>query len=167
MYSVDEAGDIDWWAESDGSQHSSQSEEEMHFCMLRESNVQNQRHEVHQKEDAEKGWTQGKYDERPRKHRERSEVNTRTRYQALSILETISEEDEAEEPMYVFDKSDNGKWIREETVVDRGAVECVTSRKRMPHVRLEETPESRRGETWTCAGGTDIKKSTGGPIWAP
>ena len=29
MYSVDEVGDIDWWAQSDGSQHSSQSEEEI------------------------------------------------------------------------------------------------------------------------------------------
>ena len=29
--------------------------------------------------------------------------------------------------MYVFDKSDNDKWVREEAVVDNGAVECVTS----------------------------------------
>ena len=29
MYSVDKVGDIDWWAQSDGSQHSSQSEEEI------------------------------------------------------------------------------------------------------------------------------------------
>ena len=59
IFSVDEAGDIDWWAQSDGSQHSSQSEEEIHFCMLSDCKVQNQRHEVHQKEDAERGWTQG------------------------------------------------------------------------------------------------------------
>ena len=32
---------------------------------------------------------------------------------------------------------------REEAVVDSGAVECVTSRKRM--------------RTWTCAGGNEIK----------
>ena len=57
----------------------------------------------------------------------------------------------------MFDKSDNGKWIREEAVVDSGAVECVASKKRMPHLRLEETPESRRAETWTCGGGNDIK----------
>ena len=28
----------------------------------------------------------------------------------------------------------------------------------MPDIRVEETPESRRGETWTCAGGKEIKK---------
>ena len=41
----------------------------------------------------------------------------------------IREEDKAEEPIYVFDKSDHGKWIREEAVVDSGAVECVTSKR--------------------------------------
>ena len=45
--------------------------------------------------------------------------------------------------MYVFDQSDNGRWIREEAVVDSGVVECVTSKKGMPHLRVEETPESR------------------------
>ena len=60
-YSLDEAGDIDWWAQPDGSQHSSQSEEEIHFCMPSESKVQNQRREVHQKEDAKRGWTLGKF----------------------------------------------------------------------------------------------------------
>ena len=68
-------------------------------------------------------------------------------YRAPSIPETIREEDEAEEPTYVLDKSDSCKWIKEEAVVDSGAVECVTSKKTMPHERLEETPESRRGET--------------------
>ena len=62
-----------------------------------------------------------KIQERPRRHR-----------QALSSLETVSEEDETEEPIYVFDNSDTGKWVREEAVVDSGAVECVTSKKRMP-----------------------------------
>ena len=41
--SFDEAGDIDWRSQSDGSQHRSQSEEEIHFCMLSEGKVQNQR----------------------------------------------------------------------------------------------------------------------------
>ena len=45
----------------------------------------------------------------------------------------------------VFDKWANGKWVREEAVVDSCAVECVTSRKRQPLLRVEETPESRRG----------------------
>ena len=158
IYSVDEAGDIDWWAQSDGSHHSSQSEEEIHFCMLSESKVQNQRHEVHQKKDAERGWTQEKFKTDQRKHRQGRRVNTNNRYQALSILETIREEDEADEPTYVFDKSDTGKWIREDAVVDSGAFECVTSKEIMPHLTVEETPESRRGETWTCAGGNEIRK---------
>ena len=58
----------------------------------------------------------------------------------------------------VLDKSDTGKWVSEEAVVDSGSVECVTSKNRMPHLRVEETPESRRGETWSCAGGNEIKK---------
>ena len=62
-----------------------------------------------------------------------------------SILETIREKDEAEEPFSVFDKSDNGRWIREEAVVDSGAVGCVTSKKSMSHL-------------WTGAGGNEIKK---------
>ena len=93
-----------------------------------------------------------------RKHRQGRGVNTHSRDQARSILESTREEDEAEEPTHVFDQSDNGKWLREEAVVDSGAVECVTSKKRMPHLRAEETPESRRGETCTCAGGNEIKK---------
>ena len=51
--------------------------------------------------------------------------HTHNRYQARSILETTREEDEAEEPTHVFDQSDNGKWLREEAVVDSVAVECV------------------------------------------
>ena len=147
----DEAGDMGWWVQSDGSQHS--LEEDIHLCLLSARKMQNQRHEAHRKKDAERGWTQGEF-----KNVQGEESTHNKRYQALSILETIREEDEAEEPTYVFDKSDNGKWIREEAVVDSCAVECVTSKKRMPHVRVQETPESRRGETWTCAGGIEIKK---------
>ena len=43
----------------------------------------------------------------------------------------------------MFDKTDDGKWVREEAVVDSGAVECVTSKKRMPRLKVEEAPESR------------------------
>ena len=93
-----------------------------------------------------------------RRHRQRRGVNTYNRYQQLSMLETIREDDEAEEPKNVIDKSDSSKWIREEAVVDSGSVECVTSKKRMLYLRVEGTPESRRGETWTCAGGNEIKK---------
>ena len=58
----------------------------------------------------------------------------------------------------LFDKSDTGKWVSEEAVVESGSVECVTSKNRMPHLRVEETPESRRGETCTCAGGTRSRR---------
>ena len=77
--------------------------------------------------------------------------------QALSILETVREEDCGGTDSCV--RQLGGKWVREEAVVDSGAVECVTSRKRMPHWRVEETAESRRRQTWTCTctGGNEIK----------
>ena len=59
---------------------------------LQAEQVLNRRHEVHQKEDAERGWTQGEFKDVQWKHR----VNTHNRDQALSILETIRGEDEAE-----------------------------------------------------------------------
>ena len=60
----------------------------------------------------------------------------------------------------IFSMSDgaDGKWVKEEAVVDSGATDCVTSRKRFPHVSVMSTEESRRGETWSCAGGKTIKK---------
>ena len=45
----------------------------------------------------------------------------------------------------MFYDNENGRGIKEEAVVDSGAVECVTSRMRVPHLKVEETPESRRG----------------------
>ena len=75
-YSVDDTGD--WWAQSDESQQGSQSEEEIHFCMLSEGEVQNQRHEVHQREDAERGWTQGDSKNVQRKDRQGRGINTHT-----------------------------------------------------------------------------------------
>ena len=81
-------------------------------------------------------------------------IPLRNRFQMLGILESErSDDDDLEAPIYVFDDNENGRWIKEEAVVDSGAVECVKSRNRVPHFKVEETPESRRGETWTCAGG--------------
>ena len=75
----------------------------------------------------------------------------------LTLCKLVREEDdETEKPMYVFDNSDRGKWVREGLVANSGAFECVTSKKRMLRLRAEETPESRRGETWTCAGAHEI-----------
>ena len=97
----------------DGSQHGSQSEEEIRFCMLSESKVQNQRREVHQKEDAERGWSQGEVKNVQRKYLQRRGVNTHNRYQALSILETIreEEEEEAEEPIYHLTENDHRRDV--------------------------------------------------------
>ena len=43
-------------------------------------------------------------------------------------------------------------------MVDSGTVECITTRERVPPLSVEETPESRRRETWTFAGGKKIRK---------
>ena len=42
--------------------------------------------------------------------------------------------------------------LKKEAVVDNGAVECVASRIRVPHLRVQDTPQSMRGEIRTCAG---------------
>ena len=127
IYSANEARDIDWWTQSDESQDSSHPEEESDSCMLRESKVLCQRCEVHQEGD---GWTQGRFKNVQRRHRQGGGVNTHNRQQTLNILENFRE-DEAEEPTCVFDMSDSGKWVRE-AVSDSGGVKCVTSKKRMP-----------------------------------
>jgi hypothetical protein len=50
------------------------------------------------------------------------------------------------------------QWVKEEAAVDSGAADCVANRDRFPHLEVFETPESMRGEHWTCAGGKEIKK---------
>ena len=63
---------------------------------------------------------------------------THKTYQAFSFLELAREEDDpTEKPTCGFVKYDNGKSVREELVVDSGAVECVTSRKRMPRLTVD------------------------------
>ena len=57
-----------------------------------------------------------------------------------------------EAPIFVSEDNENGRRINDE-VVDIGAAECVMSRMRVSHVNVGEIPKSRRGETWTCAGG--------------
>ena len=97
------------------------------------------------KKDAERGWTQEKFKTDQRKHRQGRRVNTNNRYQALSIWRPSERKTRQMKPTYVFDESDTGKWIREDAVVDSGAFECVTSKEIMPHLTVEETPESLRG----------------------
>jgi hypothetical protein len=62
------------------------------------------------------------------------------------------------EEMILSVTEDGFTWHKEEAVVDSGAIDCVTSRKRFPHLRVQSTPESERGESWTCAGGKKIAK---------
>ena len=82
-----------------------------------------------------------------------------SKFQALGVLEYAHDEsEEAEAPLYVVDDTNRGRWIKEEAVVDSGAVECVASRERVPHLRVEETLQSMRGEIWTCAGEKEIKE---------
>ena len=86
----------------------------------------------------------------------------RNMFQMLGILESKrDDDDDVEAPIHVFDDNENGRWIKGEAVVDSVAVDCATSRKRVPRLKVEETPESRRGETWTCAGGKEIKNECG------
>ena len=66
-----------------------------------------------------------------------------TNIEHAAFVETVGEEDETEKRMYVLDRLDSGKWAREEAVVDSGAVECASSRRGLPHLRVAETPESR------------------------
>ena len=63
------------------------------------------------------------------------------------------------EPDCIMACEDQGyKWVKEEAAVDSGAVDCVANGDRFPHLEVMETPESMRGEHWTCAGGKQLKK---------
>ena len=78
---------------------------------------------------------------------------TKNKFQVLSILQYAPDgKEETEAPNNVEEDTNCGEWVKEETVLDSGSVECVRSRKRVPHLKVEELPKSRRGETLTCAG---------------
>ena len=51
-----------------------------------------------------------------------------------------------------------GRWVKEEAAVDSGSVDNVINGEKFPHLKVEPTTESQRGETWTCAGGKKIPK---------
>ena len=50
------------------------------------------------------------------------------------------------------------KWVKDEAAVDSGAIDCAANSARYPHLKVKQTPESQRGDCWTCAGGTEIRK---------
>ena len=61
-------------------------------------------------------------------------ISIQNKFQTLRALETRrNARDESEQPNYVFDTSSDDEWIKEEAAVDRGAIECVISRKRWLH----------------------------------
>ena len=85
-------------------------------------------------------WRNGHFKNYLEKQRQDHCIPLRNKFQMLGILESErSDDDEMEAPIYVFDDNENGRWIKEEAVVDSGAVECVTSRNRVPHLKVEET----------------------------
>ena len=50
----------------------------------------------------------------------------RNKFQILGTLESErDDDDDVAAPIYAFDDNENGRWIKEEVVVDSGAVECV------------------------------------------
>ena len=49
-------------------------------------------------------------------------------------------------------------WIKVEAAVDSGAVDPVINQDVVPHLQVQPTPESERGESWTAAGGHEIRK---------
>ena len=57
---------------------------------------------LHQQEDAQREWIQGRLKNVQRRHRKR--INAHNTYQAVSILEIVREEDDTEEPLFVFDR---------------------------------------------------------------
>ena len=98
-----------------------------------------------------------------------SKVKTKNRYEALSTNEEEESTDIPESVMTLTDGLDDGNevfhvsskqgaWVKEEGVVDSGAVDCVMNKNRFPHLAIEPTPESMRGDTWSCAGGKKIPK---------
>ena len=57
-----------------------------------------------------------------------------------------------------FQATDGGMWIKEEALVDSGAIDRVANSETLPHLDVESTPKSRRCESWACAGGKEIAK---------
>ena len=96
------------------------------------------------------GWRHRQWQHQQGQQNQARVAATKHKFEATSISEYAHDDsDQAEAPICDLHDTDRRKWIREEAVVDSGTVECVTSRERVAHLMVEETPESRRGETWT------------------
>ena len=152
IYSVDEAGDIDWWAQSDGSQPSSQSEEEIRFCMVSESSVLSQRCII-QKEDGHKDGLRTSSGGTVKK--EESAHTTSVKHSAFWKL---SETRTRQRNRYMCSTSQIMASGSEKKLLSAVLSSVPPAGTEMPHLRVAETPEPRRGETCTCAGGNEFKK---------
>ena len=75
-------------------------------------------------------WKSGRLKDFVKKLEQDNCITVQNKFQMLGILESErDDDDDAAAPMYVFDDNKNGRWIKDEAVVDSGGVVCVTSRK--------------------------------------
>ena len=51
-----------------------------------------------------------------------------------------------------------GRWEKIEAAVDSGSTDNVVNPSKIPHLKIMETNESKRGETWTYAGGKTLQR---------
>ena len=106
---------------------------------------------MHQVKDAEGGRAQGRSTNVQRMHREeRRQHTTSIKHSAFWKLSERKRTERGNRNTCSTSRILAGE-AREEAVVDSGAVECVTSRKSMPHSRVEETPEPDRREIMPLA----------------
>ena len=120
MYSGDEASDSDWWRQSAGS---------FHCCMVNWSSGLSQDSEVHGEKDHEKqdGSNDGSRTLREWTVKNSASMHT-TSIKRSGFWKLAKRKMTRREKMCSI--------VREEAVVGSGAVECVTSRKRMLHLRV-------------------------------
>ena len=106
------------------------------------------------------GWRHRQWQHQQGQQNQARVAATEHTFEATSVLEYVHDEsDQTEAPICVLDDTHRCKWIKEDAMVDSGAVECITSRERVPPLKVEDTPESRRRETWSFAGVKKIRNA--------
>ena len=93
------------------------------------------------------GWRHRQWQHQQGQQSQARVAATKHMFEATSVLEYAH--DESDPSICVLDDIDRGKWLKEEAVVDSGTVESMTSRERVHPLKVEDTQESRRRETWT------------------
>ena len=70
-----------------------------------------------------------------------------------SCMHVLTGKDEDEEgQVLALDGDEKRLWVKDEAAVDSGATACVASRRKYPHIMVQPTPASQRGESWMAAG---------------